>query len=273
MKLKLGFSPCPNDTYMFYALVHETAVGGGLNFDTHIMDIEELNQWAYAGLPDICKVSFRTYYEIADRYDLIGAGAALGNGNGPLLIAKQAWKKNEIDQLTIAIPGERTTATFLLQFAYPNAKNLIPMLFSDIEQAILSGTCDAGVIIHETRFLYKQRGLRCIDDLGEVWESKTGSPIPLGCIVARKDLPQKIKEGVRDGIRASITFAERHREQVNAFVRAHAQELEDTVIEQHIAMFVNAFSRDLGTEGRLAVEALFEVLNQTNQGSKTPHIV
>ena len=188
MKLTLGFSPCPNDTFIFDAMVHHKIDTEGLEFEVVMEDVEELNQRAFAHELDITKLSFHAYAYLINRYVLLSAGSALGNNCGPLLIAKKEMSEKEINNSKIAIPGKFTTANFLLGLAYPKAQNKIPVLFSEIEEAILSGKVDAGLVIHETRFTYHERGLVKIIDLGEYWEGDTGLPIPLGGIVVKRGL-------------------------------------------------------------------------------------
>ena len=271
--MTLGFSPCPNDTYMMYGLLHNKIDLQGMDFQPFIMDVEELNASAMEGRFDITKLSFKTYYEVSDQYDLLPSGAALGRGNGPLLISDKPLDMNNLGSYKIAVPGMQTTATFLLRFAFPNLGTLVPMLFSDIESAIRHGEVDAGVIIHETRFLYANRGFQLIADLGEVWESSTSMPIPLGGFVIKKSIDTGIKEQLGLLISSSISFADAHYNTVLPFMKQHAQELEEVVIQKHVRMFVNNFSKDLGSLGRQAVNRLFEELNRNQKKTKKPLFV
>ncbi len=270
MRLKLGFSPCPNDTYMIYGLLHGTVGVDELVFDVDILDVEELNQHAKKSTFDISKMSFKTYYDVSESYDLLTAGAALGRGNGPLLIASKSMSADSVNTARIAVPGMDTTATFLLNFAYPKAVELYPMLFSDIEGAIRSGAVDAGVIIHETRFMYSDRGFQLIDDLGAVWEKHTGQPIPLGCFAVRKELDLNIKRRLGRLISESISFSDQHYDEVLPYLKQHAQELRDDIIKKHVHMFVNAYSKELGQSGRGAVQRLFLELNRISGLSRKP---
>ncbi len=273
MKLKLGFSPCPNDTYMLFALLHPEALVHDFHFEQHILDVEELNQAAKIGAMDITKLSFRTFFDVCDDYDLLSSGAALGRGNGPLLICKSAINLDDIESLRIGVPGLHTTATFLLQFAFPRVHRLVPMLFSDIEAALAGDQIDVGVIIHETRFLYAKRGFHLLADLGEIWENQTGSPIPLGGFAVRRDLEKVYKAQLSELIRRSIIFADEHYEQVLPFIKRYAQELDEVVIRSHVDMFVNTYSKSLGAEGIAAIQAMFAVINEKNNTYKQFSVV
>jgi len=260
MKLSLGFSPCPNDCFIFDALVHGRIDLEGLEFETVLADVEALNTAAFAGEADITKLSFHAYAYCASKYVLLDAGSALGNNCGPLLISKRPITFDEVasGDLKIAIPGKYTTANFLLGLACPRALDKTPMIFSGIEAAVLEGRFDAGLIIHESRFTYEERGLRKIIDLGEFWEAETGRPIPLGGIVIRRSLPDEVKDRVNRAIRRSVEYAFANRDASRAYVRAHAQEMSEEVMFKHVDLYVNQYSVDLGHEGRRAVELLFE---------------
>jgi len=260
MKLSLAFSPCPNDCFMFDAIVNGRIDLGGLEFDVALADIEQLNHGAFAGEPDVSKLSFHAYAYCADRYVLLDAGSALGRHCGPLLISKRPIDRDEVARgdLSIAIPGKYTTANFLCGLAFPAARNKTEVLFSDIEPALLEGRFDAGVIIHENRFTYQAKGLRKIVDLGEFWESETGAPIPLGGIVIKRSLPDGVKQAVNRVMRQSVEYAFAHPEASLPYVRAHAQEMNEEVMYQHIDLYVNEYSVDLGSEGRRAVDVLFD---------------
>ncbi|MEL7020519.1 MAG: 1,4-dihydroxy-6-naphthoate synthase [Bacteroidota bacterium] len=257
MQLSLGYSPCPNDTFIFDALVHKKIDTEGLDFDVTLGDVEDLNQKAFAQTLDITKLSYHAYAHLRDKYALLDAGSALGNQVGPLLIAKQPLDEEAIKNGTIAIPGKYTTANFLLSLAYPDAQNKRAMLFSDIEQAVLDGEVDAGLIIHENRFTYQERGLVKIIDCGAYWESLTQMPIPLGGIVVRKDLPKSVQQKINRVLRRSVEFARAHPAQTYDYVRQHAQEMDKKVMYQHIDLYVNDYTVDLGEKGRAAVEMLF----------------
>ncbi len=260
MKLSLGFSPCPNDCFMFDAIVNRRIDTHGLTFDIHMQDVETLNKAAFAGSIDITKLSYHAYAHCNAQYVLLDSGSALGRNCGPLLISKRPITQEEAAQgkLKIAIPGKYTTANFLLGLAFPKATDKTPMVFSDIENAVLQGGYDAGLIIHENRFTYAGKGLKKIIDLGEYWESTTGVPIPLGGIVARRSLPPDVQHKAQQIIKASVEYAFAHRQASLPFIRANAQEMDQQVMYRHIDLYVNAFSITLGKEGRRAVELLFE---------------
>lgn len=256
MELTLGFSPCPNDTFIFDAMVNNKIDTKGLKFNTRLEDVETLNKWALEGKLDITKLSYGVLPKVLHQYELLNSGSALGRGCGPLLIAKKPIDKENIKDCKIAIPGINTTANLLFSTAFPEATNKEILVFSDIENAVLDGRVDAGVIIHENRFTYQQRGLVKIIDLGEYWESTTGSPIPLGGIVIRKSLPTELKQQVDKLIHDSLQESFKHYPTLSPFITAHAQEMEESVMRQHIELYVNDFSLDLGEAGRAAVERL-----------------
>ncbi len=254
--LSLGFSPCPNDTFMFNKIVNGE---NSLSFDLKVLikDVEELNKLAIENKTDITKLSFSAFFKVADNYKILNSGSALGRGCGPLIISKKEYKKEDLKNLTVAIPGTNTTANLLFSLFSPETKKLKPMLFSDIEKAILEGSADVGVIIHETRFTYKLRGLKKIADLGEWWEKETGLPIPLGCIAVKKQFEQEGKE-FDTKLKQSIEYAFKNKEQCYPFIKQHARELDTNVIDSHINLYVNNFSISLGEEGRLAIKTLYK---------------
>jgi 5,8-dihydroxy-2-naphthoate synthase len=260
MTLTLGFSPCPNDCFMFDAMVHRRIDLEGLDFDVRMADIEALNSAAFAGDVDITKLSFHAYAYCADAYVLLDAGSALGRNCGPLLISQRPISPEEVaaGYLRIAIPGKYTTANFLLSLAFPRATDKSECLFSDIEAGVLDGRFDAGLIIHENRFTYADRGLKKIIDLGEFWESETGAAIPLGGIVISRRLPADVRQRVNRVMRRSVEYAFANRDASLPFVRANAQAMSDEVMYKHIDLYVNEYSVDLGVDGRRAVEVLFE---------------
>jgi 1,4-dihydroxy-6-naphthoate synthase len=262
MNLKLSFSTCPNDTFMFDALVNGRIDTRGYDFDVHLADIDELNQLAYEGIPDITKISFNAFAKVSDNYQLLNSGSALGSGVGPLVISRRLVYPDEIKYAKIAIPGLDTTANMLFTFAYPDALNKKVYLFSDIEEAIITNEVDAGVIIHENRFTYEKKGLKKIIDLGEYWESKTKLPIPLGGIAIRRSLPDSIKVNIDEMLRKSVEYAFLHPKDSYAYVRKYAQAMEEEVMYKHIQLYVNKFSVDLGIEGRNAVNELFYQASQ-----------
>lgn len=256
MKLNLNISPCPNDTFMFNALINGPITSCGVEFNLHFADIEELNRLAIQNIPDITKISFGVYPYISEKYQLLTSGSALGFGVGPLLISKQNITPDKIDSCQIALPGEHTTANLLFSQAFPNVKNKHYMLFSQIESAIISGEVDAGVIIHESRFTYQNRGLHKIVDLGQWWEEKTGLPVPLGGIAIKRELPNSAKLTVNKLIQRSIQFAFANPDSCNNFVSQHAQEMNPEVQKAHIALYVNKHSINLDHEGQKAIERL-----------------
>jgi 1,4-dihydroxy-6-naphthoate synthase len=260
MTLTLGFSPCPNDCFMFDAIVHRRIDLEGLDFDVRMADIEALNASAFAGQVDVTKLSFHAYAYCIGDYVLLDAGSALGRNCGPLLISKRAISRDEVADggLKIAIPGKYTTAHFLLSLAFPGATDKTEMLFSDIERALLDGSFDAGLIIHENRFTYAAKGLKKIIDLGEYWEAETGAAIPLGGIVVNRALPPDVRQKVNRIMRRSVEYAFANRTASLPFVREHAQEMSEDVMYRHIDLYVNEYSVDLGLEGRRAVEVLFD---------------
>ena len=265
MKLSLGFSPCPNDTFIFDALVNKKIDTGGLEFEVILEDVETLNQWALQGKLDISKLSFPAFFQSMEDYILLNAGSALGKGVGPLLIRnkKSGIRNEEVSAATIAIPGVNTTANLLLNFAFPDAKKKIPLLFSEIENAVLTGQTDLGVIIHENRFTYQQRGLHKVLDLGEYWEEKMHIPIPLGGIAIKRKIERTIAEKVNALIKKSLEYEFASYPLVTDYVKQHSQEMSGDVMLQHIDLYVNNYSLDLGEEGKKAIEVLYQVfINQ-----------
>ena len=257
MKLTLGFSPCPNDTFIFDALIHHKIDTEGLEFEVFFNDVETLNQKAFNADLDITKLSFHAYaYAIKD-YILLDAGSALGFGVGPMLICKKPHDLNNPD-LRVGIPGKYTTANFLLSLAYPHFKNKQEMVFSDIEQKLLNDEIDLGLIIHENRFTYQDKGLQKVQDLGEFWETETKSAIPLGGIVVKRSLPLEIQQKVNRLMRKSVEFAFENPKSALPFIKLHAQEMDENVMYQHIDLYVNKYSVDLGIEGKKAICTLFE---------------
>jgi 5,8-dihydroxy-2-naphthoate synthase len=260
MTLSLGFSPCPNDCFMFDAIVHRRIDTEGLEFSVRLADVEALNKAAFAGEADVTKLSYHAFAHCASDYALLDAGSALGRNCGPLLVSKRAISSGEVaaGKLKIAIPGKYTTANFLLGLAFPDARDTTELVFSAIEPALLNDEYDAGLIIHENRFTYEAKGLKKIVDLGEFWERETGAPIPLGGIVVNRSLPDDVKQRVNRVLRRSVEYAFAHPAASLPFVREHAQELSEEVMYRHIDLYVNEYSIDLGPEGRRAVELLFE---------------
>jgi 1,4-dihydroxy-6-naphthoate synthase len=259
MKLTLGFSPCPNDTFIFDALVNKKIDTKGIEFEVKYADVEQLNQWATEGKLDITKLSFHAYAYCMQNYVLLNSGSALGNNCGPMLIAKHPLQKEDIVTSTIAIPGKMTTANFLLGILYPKARSKKEVLFSGIEGAVAGGSVDMGLIIHENRFTYEQKGFFKVTDLGEEWETQTNSPIPLGGIFIKRDLDTKLQHTVDALIHESIEYAFANPESSREYVKQHSQEMEDSVIAKHINLYVNKYSLNLGAEGKKAIETMFTI--------------
>jgi 1,4-dihydroxy-6-naphthoate synthase len=262
MRLTLGFSPCPNDTFIFDAMVHGRIDTEGLEFDYFLADVEELNRKALASEADITKISFHVYSYIAGNYLILDSGSALGHRNGPLLISKHPLNSLELKDKRIAIPGKYTTANLLFSIAWPEAKKKTEYLFSDIEEVLLREEADAGLLIHETRFTYEKKGLRRIADLGEYWENLTGLPIPLGAIVINRKIPEEIALKVNRILRRSLEFAMKDSSASYDFVSGNAREMDSTVMNRHIKLFVNEYSLSLGKHGKEAVEGLFRIANE-----------
>ena len=263
--LSLGYSPCPNDTFIFYALVHGKVETGGLSFREELEDVEALNRRAMEGLPDITKISFHAYCHLRDDYVLLRSGSALGKGCGPLIVGREpflfdpAELPERLRKMKIAVPGGLTTASLLLLLFGGQGlrENMEPMLFSDIMPAVKEGRADAGLVIHEGRFTFENYGLHRLLDLGEWWEGEAGRPIPLGGIIARRALGRQTIKSVEAAIRESVLYSIGNPEEARAYIRGHAQEMEDRVIQSHIGLYVNDQTVWLDTEGEQAVEELF----------------
>jgi len=269
MKLSLGFSPCPNDTFIFDALVNKKIDIKGFEFDVKLEDVQTLNEWALRQKLDITKISYGVLPLVTHHYVLLESGGALGKGVGPLLIAKTKMNIDELYDKLVAIPGENTTAHMLFSLAFPDVKNKVFKIFNEIEAAVLNEEVDAGVIIHENRFTYQDKGLHKLVDLGDYWETKTQLPIPLGGIIAKRSLDQKIVIEIDNLIQQSVEYAFRHNyEQLSDYVKLHAQEMSERVMRQHIDLYVNNFSVALGEDGRKAVEKLLQVFEQVNPANK-----
>ncbi len=258
MKLKLGFSTCPNDTYIFDAIVNNRINLEGISFEVVLADVEELNTMAFELIPDVTKLSFHAYAHVSDHYKILNTGSALGYKNGPLLISKRKVYPDEVSDLVIAVPGKYTTANLLLGIIFPDVKKKKEYLFSDIEDVVLSGETDAGLIIHESRFTYSGKGLKKIMDLGEYWEEKTNLPIPLGGIMIRRDLPEEIRKKVDHILKTSISYAEDNPRDSFDYIKKHAQSVEDEVIRKHIDLYVNEFTLDLAEKGKDSIKELYK---------------
>ncbi len=260
MKLTLGFSPCPNDTFIFDAMVHHKIDTEGLDFEVVFADVEQLNKWAFQGKLDITKLSYNAFTHCVNDYALLDSGSALGNKCGPLLIKKPNTILTK--ESKIAIPGRYTTANMLLEIAFSNHQNKVEILFSEIENEVLKGSVDAGLIIHENRFTYQEKGLEKVKDLGEFWETETGLPIPLGGIVVKRSLQTEIQKKIERVLRKSVEYAFANPNSSADYVQCHAQEMEKQVVDAHIALYVNDYSISLGEQGRKAVEKIFKKSEQ-----------
>jgi 1,4-dihydroxy-6-naphthoate synthase len=255
-QLSLGYSPCPNDTFIFSGLAQGKVALRQVCFAApQLEDVETLNRWAMQARLDVSKLSFHAFGHVQDAYTLLNSGAALGRGCGPLLVTT-AWGKGDPASWTIAIPGQYTTAALLLRLFLPAHSKTLILRFDQIMDAVVSGRADAGVIIHESRFTYQARGLVCVQDLGAWWEATTGLPIPLGCIAARKSLPPQVLGEIEEAIAASIRWAQTHPDECMTSIRQHAQEMDSAVLASHISLYVNDFSLQLGEEGRAAAQEL-----------------
>ncbi len=262
MHLSLGFSPCPNDTFIFDAMLHGKVDTEGLAFEPYIEDVEALNRRAFAGDIAVTKLSYHAFAWLTDRYALLDSGSALGHNCGPLLVARAPLREADLESARIAIPGKMTTANFLLSLAFPRARDKREVLFSDIEDAVLRGDADAGLIIHENRFTYQQKGLVKLLDLGEYWESATGLPIPLGGIVVRRDLPEDVQQKINRVMRRSVGYAMARPDAVMPYVRRFAQAMDDAVMQAHIDLYVTRHTLDLGDDGRAAVQEMFRIARE-----------
>ena len=256
--VQIGFSPCPNDTFIFDALVNNKIDTGNLHFEPVLEDVQTLNQWAIEGKLTVTKLSYGVLPLVLQQYNLLNSGSALGRGVGPLLITNYELQMTSVEDNLIAIPGENTTAHLLFSLAYPLAKNKVFLRYDEIENFVLEGK-GLGVIIHENRFTYTDKGLIKIKDLGDYWEQKTGNPIPLGGIVIKKLMPIPIQKLIESLIKKSIEYAFLHYPELNDYIRSHAQEMSEDVMRKHIDLYVNKYSLDLGEEGRAAVKKLMDV--------------
>ncbi len=268
MKLSLGFSPCPNDTFIFDALVNNKIDTEGLLFDVHLEDVQTLNQWAKEGKLDVSKISYGVLPLIVDNYVTLNSGGALGKGVGPLLISNLKFEMADLQSKTIAIPGENTTAHMLFSLAFPEAKNKQFMVFHDIEAAVLSGRVDAGVIIHENRFTYQDKGLVKLMDLGDYWEQQLQLPIALGGIVAKRQLGTTLAKKVDAIIKKSVEYAFLNYPELTDYTIQHSQEMSEAVMRQHIDLYVNNYSINLGEKGKKAVLAMLAVYQQMHPETK-----
>lgn len=264
LQLKIGFSPCPNDTFIFDALVNQKIDTTPFTFEYVLEDVETLNQWALSGKLPVTKLSYNTFLKVTNRYALSDSGSALGNGVGPLLISRQKAPADmllaeKIKNARIAIPGKNTTANLLFSLAFPDAKNKTEVVFSDIEHSVLNGDFDLGLIIHESRFTYFERGLEKWMDMGEWWEKTSGAAIPLGGICIRRDIPKENAIRIEQLIRESLAYSWKHYPALSGFVRENAQEMEESVMRKHIDLYVNDYTTSLGIEGKKAIHTLFDM--------------
>lgn len=257
MKLTLGFSPCPNDTFIFHGIVNNKVDTEGLEFEIFMADVEDLNRTAFEGKASLLKLSYHAYAHASRDYIILDSGGAIGRGNGPLVISKREMTLEDIDNSTVAIPGIYTTANLLFGMFRPGAVKRKVYLFSDIPDAVLNDEADAGIIIHETRFTYREKGLREVADLGMLWENMTGLPVPLGTIAIHRKIPEAIALSVNRIIKRSIGYARNNIRETYQFIRKHSQETSDEVIGRHIELYVNSFTESMGKEGRMAVSELF----------------
>ena len=260
MKLRIGFSPCPNDTFIFDALVHGKIDTGEIQFEPILEDVETLNEWALEGKLDITKLSFPAFFTTRNTYQLLDAGSALGQGVGPLLVSKEntSLTPDQINQRKVLLPGSNTTAHLLFSLAFPAATKKEFLIFSAIEEALQKDSQLLGVLIHENRFTYEKKGLKKIIDLGSFWEENWKVPIPLGGIAIKRSFKHSLKKQLEDWIRSSLALAWTNYPQLSPFVQLHAQEMEEDVMRKHITLYVNDYSRSLGQEGRHAIQVLFE---------------
>ena len=264
MNFTLGFSPCPNDTFIFDALVNKKIDTGNFHFDVRLEDVETLNELAKKENLDFTKISYGVLPLVATNYVVMNSGSALGKGVGPLLISRKPVDFDKVEEYTIAIPGENTTAHLLFSLAFPNARNKIFKRYDEIESSVLQSEKVLGVIIHENRFTYMERGLYKIVDLGNFWEEKTGLPIPLGGIVAKRSFDENILMKVDALIKESMEYAFENYPLITGYVRQHSQEMEPEVMKKHIDLYVNKFSINLGKDGRNAIQKFMQVYNETN---------
>jgi len=241
-KISLGFSSCPNDTFIFDAMIHHKIDTEGIDFDVVMADVEELNKRALNQELDVTKISYHAFAYISDHYCLLDSGSALGKNNGPLLISKRKIYPDEINDLKIAIPGKHTTANLLFSVAFPKATNKIEYIFSDIEDVVLSNEVDAGLIIHENRFTYEKKGLKKIIDLGEYWENETHLPIPLGGIAIKRSIENDLQLKINQILRKSVEFALKNPKSGYLYIKSNAQEMDEDVMYKHISLYVNNFT-------------------------------
>lgn len=269
MTFTIGFSPCPNDTFIFDALINQKIDTEGFKFEAVLEDVQTLNEWAIKDKLDISKISYGVLPLVLKNYVVLDSGGALGKGVGPLLISKkEVADLSEINNLSIVVPGENTTAHMLFSYAFPLVKNKRFLVFNQIEDAVLTGKADAGVIIHENRFTYQDKGLVKLIDLGEYWEQQTQAPIPLGGIIVKKAIDEKTQKKIERLIRKSVEYSFKCYPKISSYISRHSQEMNEDVMRKHIDLYVNNFSISLGDEGRAAVEKLLEVYSTIHKTSR-----
>jgi 1,4-dihydroxy-6-naphthoate synthase len=268
MNFTLGFSPCPNDTFIFDGLVNKKIDTGDFTFDVRLEDVETLNEMAKKEVLDFTKISYGVLPLIAKNYQVLNSGSALGKGVGPLLISKRKVDFNDVEKYTIAIPGENTTAHLLFTLAFPNAKNKVFKRYDEIENSVLNSENVLGVIIHENRFTYMDKGLNKIVDLGNFWEEKTSLPIPLGGIVGKKSIDENVLKQVDALIKKSIEYSYSNYPAISDYIKCHSQEMEEEVMKKHIDLYVNNFSLDLGEDGKNAIQKFMEIYNNNHEMKK-----
>lgn len=263
-KFTIGFSPCPNDTFIFDALINKKIDTEGFAFEVVLEDVQTLNNWAIENKLDISKISYGVLPLVLHHYIVLNSGGALGQGVGPLLIAKKQDSSFSLakEEMTVAIPGKNTTAHMLFSYAFPGVTKKEFLVFNEIEDALLSGKVDAGVIIHENRFTYQDRGLVKLVDLGEYWETKTNAPIPLGGIIVRRDFDADVQQKLERLIRKSLDYSFKNYPSISKFVSSNSQEMSEDVMRKHINLYVNDYSKDLGAKGHEAVFKLLEVYSK-----------
>ncbi|MBU6176729.1 MAG: 1,4-dihydroxy-6-naphthoate synthase [Bacteroidetes bacterium] len=279
MKLRIGFSPCPNDTFIFDALVHGKIDTGEIQFEPILEDVETLNEWALEGKLDITKLSFPAFFSTRNHYQLLDAGSALGQGVGPILVTKDTvpLTADQINHRKVLLPGSNTTAHLLFSLAFPAATQKEFLIFSAIEETLQKDSELVGVLIHENRFTYEKKGLNKIVDLGSFWEENWQVPIPLGGIAIRRSFTYELKKQLEEWIRKSLALAWANYPQLSPFVQLHAQEMEEDIMRKHITLYVNEYSRSLGETGQHAINVLFkkymELQNKPSEENQFPLFV
>jgi len=268
MNFTLGFSPCPNDTFIFDGLVNKKIDTGDFTFTVQLEDVETLNEMAKKEVLDFTKISYGVLPLVAKNYKVLNSGSALGKGVGPLLISKNPVSFEEVPNYTIVIPGENTTAHLLFSLAFPNAQNKVFKRYDEIEKSVLDSQDILGVIIHENRFTYMNKGLHKIVDLGNYWEEKTSLPIPLGGIVGKRSIDEKVLKQVDVLIKKSIEYSYSNYPLISDYIKCHSQEMEEEVMKKHIDLYVNNYSLDLGKDGKNAIEKFIEIYNENNKRQK-----